>query len=94
MSYSLIIIKKIFRLFRRSAAASRTGPFKNSPNHAHTIQGNMTEDEALAHALARSIQELDETHDRNHRRNVQQEPTVPCAEGGGSTNTKDKCSLS
>lgn len=54
----------------------------------------MTEDEALAHALARSIQELDETHDRNHRRNVQQEPTVPCAEGGGSTNTKDKCSLS
>lgn len=51
----------------------------------------MTEDEALAHALARSIQELDESHDRN-RRNRQQErqqQTVPC---GGDT--KDKCSLS
>lgn len=48
----------------------------------------MSEDEALAHALARSIQELDESHDRN-RRNQQQQPTVPC---GGST--KDKCLLS
>lgn len=34
----------------------------NSPNHAQNIQGGMTEDEALAHALARSIQELDESH--------------------------------
>lgn len=48
----------------------------------------MTEDEALAHALARSIQELDESHDRN-RRSQQQQTSVPCVGG-----TKDKCSLS
>lgn len=53
----------------------------------------MTEDEALAHALARSIQELDESHDRTHRRNYQQ-PTVPEAVNGNGTNSKDKCSLS
>lgn len=54
----------------------------------------MTEDEALAHALARSIQELDESHDRNRRN--QQQP-VPCGGGGGGSNTsssKDKCLLS
>lgn len=49
----------------------------------------MTEDEALAHALARSIQELDESHDRNRRNQQQQQQSVPC--GGGS---KDKCALS
>lgn len=55
----------------------------------------MTEDEALAHALARSIQELDESHDRTHRRNHQQS-TVPAAVNGDATNSnsKDKCSLS
>ena len=56
----------------------------------------MTEDEALAHALARSIQELDESHDRTHRRNHQQS-TVPAAAVNGdatSSNSKDKCSLS
>lgn len=64
-----------------------------SNNLQQSVQGGMTEDEALAHALARSIQELDESHDRN-RRNQQQ--TVPCA-GGGSDSTsssKDKCLLS
>lgn len=60
-----------------------------------TIQGGMTEDEALAHALARSIQELDESHDRN-RRNQQQQQSVPCGGSGSSGNavSKDKCSLS
>lgn len=48
----------------------------------------MSEDEALARALARSIQELDESHDRNRRNQQQQQETVPC---GGS---KDKCLLS
>lgn len=63
---------------------------RQSSNHLQSIQGGMTEDEALAHALARSIQELDESHDRN-RRNQQQ--TVPC--GGGNANAnKDKCLLS
>lgn len=53
----------------------------------------MTEDEALAHALARSIQELDESHDRTHRRNLQQ-PTVSTVVNGDGNNSKDKCSLS
>lgn len=75
-------------------AASRANR-SNSPNHAAKIQGNMTEDEALAHALARSIQELDESHDRTHRRN-QQQSTVPAVVNGEGTNSnsKDKCSLS
>lgn len=57
----------------------------------------MTEDEALAHALARSIQELDESHDRTHRRNhQQQQSTAPAVVNGNATNSnsKDKCSLS
>ncbi len=56
----------------------------------------MTEDEALAHALARSIQELDDAHDRTHRRQYQQQSTVPAAVNGndGNSSSKDKCSLS
>lgn len=64
----------------------------NSPNHLQTVQGGMSEDEALAHALARSIQELDEAHDRNRRNQQQQQPPVPC--GNGSSGSKDKCVLS
>lgn len=61
----------------------------SSSNHLQTVQGGMTEDEALAHALARSIQELDESHDRNRR----QQQQVPC--GGSNTNSnKDRCLLS
>lgn len=72
------------------------GQLSASNNLQQSVQGGMTEDEALAHALARSIQELDEAHDRN-RRNQQQ--TVPCGggDGGGSDSTnssKDKCLLS
>lgn len=64
----------------------------NQSNHVQSVQGGMSEDEALAHALARSIQELDESHDRN-RRNQQQ--SVPCG-GSSSANSsnKDKCLLS
>ncbi|XP_031632295.1 AN1-type zinc finger protein 2A [Contarinia nasturtii] len=62
----------------------------NQSNHLQSVQGGMTEDEALAHALARSIQELDESHDRN-RRNQQQ--TVPCGVSNANAN-KDKCLLS
>lgn len=46
---------------------------------------------SLLQALARSIQELDESHDRN-RRNQQQ--TVPCGGDGGNNSSKDKCLLS
>lgn len=71
------------------------GQLSASNNLQQSVQGAMTEDEALAHALARSIQELDESHDRN-RRNQQQ--TVPCGgDGGGSdsaNSSKDKCLLS
>lgn len=84
--------------FHRNAAASRQLANKsNSPNHVNSVQGGMTEDEALAHALARSIQELDEAHDRNRRNQQQQQHSVPCSGGSGSSNngtSKDKCSLS
>lgn len=58
---------------------------------AKNIQGNMTEDEALAHALALSIMELDESAERN-RRTAQQNQSVTTA--GDSRNSKEKCSLS
>lgn len=77
-------------LLNRNAATSRQSDNASSSNHLQSIQGGMSEDEALAHALARSIQELDESHDRN-RRNQQQQQTVPC---GGNSGTKDKCLLS
>lgn len=73
-----------------------------SSSHLDSVQGGMTEDEALAHALARSIQELDEAHDRNRRN--QQQQSVPCGGSGGNSNSnssssnsnsnKDKCLLS
>ncbi|XP_017477435.1 PREDICTED: AN1-type zinc finger protein 2A [Rhagoletis zephyria] len=65
------------------------------------IQGNMTEDEALARALALSIMELDENADRERRNQtavnaaVQSNATVRV--GGRdeqSSNVKDKCLLS
>lgn len=87
--------------FRTAALNRQSNNQSSSSNHLHTVQGGMTEDEALAHALARSIQELDESHDRNRRN--QQQQSVPCG-GGGSSNsnssssnsnsTKDKCILS
>lgn len=63
----------------------------NQSNHVQSVQGAMSEDEALAHALARSIQELDESHDRN-RRNQQQ--SVPCGGSSSANSSKDKCLLS
>ncbi|XP_075153993.1 AN1-type zinc finger protein 2A [Haematobia irritans] len=63
------------------------------------IQGNMSEDEAMARAIALSIMELDETNDRNRRNETANQrrtnATVPV---GGRDNqegtAKDKCSLS
>uniref|UniRef100_A0A1L8DAH8 AN1-type domain-containing protein n=1 Tax=Nyssomyia neivai TaxID=330878 RepID=A0A1L8DAH8_9DIPT len=52
--------------------------------HAQLVQGNMTEDEALAHALALSMQE------QEHR----QPPTVTVGGSQSSSSSKDKCSLS
>lgn len=77
--------------YRNAATARQLANKSNSPSHLNSIQGTMTEDEALAHALARSIQELDESHDRNRR--TQQQQPVPCG-GSGSSGSKDKCSLS
>lgn len=74
----------------RNAALQRQSANSRSSNNLQSIQGGMSEDEALAHALARSIQELDESHDRN-RRSQQQQQTVPC---GGNSGTKDKCLIS
>lgn len=71
---------------------NRQSDQSSSPNHAQNIQGGMSEDEALAHALARSIQELDESHERN-RRNQQEQQSVPCG-GSSSSGSKDKCLLS
>ncbi|XP_067626213.1 AN1-type zinc finger protein 2A [Eurosta solidaginis] len=63
------------------------------------IQGNMSEDEALARALALSIMELDENADRERRNqaaaNSSVHPTVRVGgQDGQSTNVKDKCLLS
>ncbi|XP_037042228.1 AN1-type zinc finger protein 2A [Bradysia coprophila] len=80
----------------KNLAAARANR-SNSPNLAAKVQGTMTEDEALAHALARSIQELDESHDRTHRRNLQPPNGATVVNGGGdasSSSSKDKCSLS
>ncbi|XP_053957859.1 AN1-type zinc finger protein 2A [Anastrepha ludens] len=64
------------------------------------IQGNMTEDEALARALALSIMELDENADRERRNQVaanaavQSNATVRVGGRDGQSNVKDKCLLS
>lgn len=87
--FSLSLLLSLF-LFS-SAAMNRQS--NSSSNHLDSVQGGMTEDEALAHALARSIQELDESHDRNRRN--QQQQSVPCGSGSSSSNSnKDKCVLS
>lgn len=75
----------------RNAASARQSNNSSSSNHLQSVQGGMSEDEALAHALARSIQELDEAHDRNRRNQQQQQQSVPCGVNSGA---KDKCLLS
>jgi len=63
----------------------------NTPSNlttlAQNIQGTMTEDEALAHAMALSIMELDEQS--NRERIARQTDTAPVPQP-----SKDKCSLS
>ncbi|EDW04048.1 AN1-type zinc finger protein 2A [Drosophila grimshawi] len=67
-------------------------------NHIQNIQGNMTEDEALAHALALSIMEEDDAATTGGNRgntststnNAQRATTTV---GGQQANSKDKCSL-
>ncbi|XP_036328502.1 AN1-type zinc finger protein 2B-like [Rhagoletis pomonella] len=65
------------------------------------IQGNMTEDEALARVLALSIMELDENADRERRNptavNAAVQANATVRVGGRdeqSSNVKDKCLLS
>ncbi|XP_059622721.1 AN1-type zinc finger protein 2A [Phlebotomus argentipes] len=69
----------IFKSTKKTTATANA-----APGHAQLIQGNMTEDEALAHAIALSMQE------QEHR----QPPAVTCGGAQNSSNTKDKCSLS
>lgn len=53
------------------------------------VQGGMTEDEALAHALALSLQEEEIVQQSNaNRQNSQTQVRV------GGSNSKDKCTLS
>lgn len=80
-------------IYHRNAAMNRQSNQLQAVqgSHVQNIQGSMSEDEALAHALARSIQELDESHDRN-RRNQQQ--SVPCGGSNSANSSKDKCLLS
>lgn len=61
-----------------------------STNQIQSVQGNMTEDEAFAHALALSIQEHDEASNRNIRAAP---PSPPIATAAGAP-AKDKCALS
>uniref|UniRef100_A0A6B2E530 Putative arsenite inducuble rna associated protein aip-1 n=1 Tax=Phlebotomus kandelakii TaxID=1109342 RepID=A0A6B2E530_9DIPT len=65
----------IFKRAQRAPTAS---------GHAELVQGSMTEDEALAHAIALSMQE-------QQRR---QPPAVACGGAQNNSSTKDKCSLS
>uniref|UniRef100_A0A1B0C3H8 AN1-type domain-containing protein n=1 Tax=Glossina palpalis gambiensis TaxID=67801 RepID=A0A1B0C3H8_9MUSC len=80
-----------------------TDHLTNGSVGVQNIQGNMSEDEALARAIALSILELDESNNRDHRNAVDAAQTqrpnnntsVPV--GGRDnqpTNSKDKCSLS
>ncbi|EDW64785.1 AN1-type zinc finger protein 2A [Drosophila virilis] len=75
-----------------AAAAAAT------PIQVQTIQGNMTEDEALAHALALSIMEQDDAANTNRRGATSAANTQRAATVGGrdsqQANGKDKCSLS
>ncbi|XP_037820484.1 AN1-type zinc finger protein 2A [Lucilia sericata] len=87
----------------RAAAAQR---LTAGSSQMQTIQGNISEDEALARAIALSIMELDETNDRNRRNetaaaaaatNTQRRnnTTVPVGGNDQQQNSgKDKCSLS
>lgn len=68
----------------RQQASQRRNLLERSSNHLQTIQGNMSEDEALAHALALSMQHDETNH--NHGQSVSVD--------GSTGNGKDRCSLS
>lgn len=59
-------------------------------DHIQSVQGTISEEEAMAKAMARSIQELDASHERNRRFQQEQQriQSVPC---GGSSH---KCVIS
>ncbi|XP_022226749.2 AN1-type zinc finger protein 2A [Drosophila obscura] len=59
------------------------------------IQGNMTEDEALARALSLSIMEQDDAAEQERNRQAPAQNNAPAVTvGGQQSNAKDKCSLS
>ncbi|XP_055375745.1 AN1-type zinc finger protein 2A [Condylostylus longicornis] len=71
----------------KSINSSNNNTPSNAGSLAQNIQGSMTEDEALAHAMALSIMELDEQ--ANRERLARQQDPVPVTQP-----SKDKCSLS
>ncbi|XP_058450068.1 AN1-type zinc finger protein 2A [Malaya genurostris] len=68
----------------------------NNTSHLEAIQGNMSEDEALARALALSLQEEDDERTRAARNNESENGRTGNRNGivVGGTGTKDKCNLS
>lgn len=69
---------------RRIQSQQAPPPQRSSSNHAQAVQGSMSEDEALARALALSMQPEGQL--------VQSHGNSSVTVGGGSS--KDKCSLS
>ena len=76
------------RIQNQPAALSRsTGVAAGTSSHAEAVQGTMSEDEALARAIALSMQQQDE-------RQTRPPPGNRSVTVGGGDNLKDKCSLS
>lgn len=79
----------------REAAAQRRLPTFMNQNHIQSVQGTMSEDEALAHAMALSMLESTSPENVVPNANQQSPQMVPCGgEGSSQNNLKDKCSLS
>lgn len=81
---------------QKQEKSARTIPHQQSSNTsqlAAAVQGNMSEDEALARALALSIQEEDDERARAARDGGPNNPARSRIPVGGN-NSKDKCNLS
>lgn len=83
---------------RQVPPAVATVAQRTTPVQVQNIQGNMTEDEALAHALALSIMEQDGIAETGRRSTTSTANSQRATTVGGrdsqQTNGKDKCSLS
>ncbi|XP_017047613.1 AN1-type zinc finger protein 2A [Drosophila ficusphila] len=79
-----------------SNSNSNPRPRPVQATQVQNIQGNMSEDEALARALALSIMEQDDAAERNRQAPTQNNPQQVAVGGAGNQqgNAKDKCLLS